>query len=422
MKKVIRRKLKNGIRILAVPRKESLTTTVGILVGVGSEYETRKTNGLSHFLEHMCFKGTERRPRAMDISAELDAMGAQYNAFTGYEYTSYYAKVQNKAFFRALDIVSDLYLNPLLKEEDIEIERGVITEEISMYEDMPHRKIQTLFMETLYGDQPAGWSILGPKKNIKSFTREDFVSYRSRNYLPEATVVLVSGNVDVREATRLVQAHFESLKPGKKMKKKKVRESQVRPVRNIQFKKLEQTHLMLGARAFGIRDERKYALEVLASILGGGMSSRLFKKIRDELGAAYYIHADADFLSDHGFLSVSCGAENKKAETVIRAILDEMKDLKERKVSQEEVKRAKEHLLGKLFMSAETSDALGYFYGFQEILGMDPASPREAARKIRAVSAEDVQKVARQVFRDSRLNLAVIGPFNSRRFGAILHV
>ena len=218
--------LPNKLRFIIVPQKDSLTVTVAVLVAAGSKYETNDINGLSHFLEHMCFKGTEKRPRPIDIASELDGMGAHYNAFTSHEYTSYYAKVRGTLFSKALDVVSDLYLHPTFRKEDIEIERGVIIEEINMYEDNYPRKVEELFFELVYGDQPAGWSIAGTKENIKKLTREDFISYREKNYLPESTVVVVSGNVDAEEAEKELKKQFSSLVEGQKMEKEKVFELQ----------------------------------------------------------------------------------------------------------------------------------------------------------------------------------------------------
>jgi predicted Zn-dependent peptidase len=422
MAKITRVKFKNGLKLIVVPREESLTTTVAVLVAAGSKYETKEINGLSHFLEHMCFKGTEKRPRPIDIASELDGMGAQYNAFTSHEYTSYYAKVRNGAFKNAFDVVSDLYLHPVFREEDIEIERGVISEEINMYEDTPRSKIGDIFMELLYGDQPAGWSIAGPKENILKFSKDDFVSYREKNYLPEATVVLISGGVSPSRAISAVREEFGILKRGKKMRKQKVVEAQKKPSEKIVTKKLEQTHLILGVRAFDMYDRRRYALSVLAEVLGGGMSSRLFKRVRDELGAAYYVGASADLLSDHGFLGISAGVDNRKVETVIGAALEELVRFKKERVGDKELEKAKEHLIGDLFLSVETSDAIGYFYGSQEIMDVKLASPHEIARRIRKVTAGDVQKVAREIITKQGLNLALIGPFKDRSFLDILKV
>lgn len=413
-------KLKNGLRVILIPKKESLATTVAVLVSAGSKYETKKINGLSHFLEHMCFKGTVRRPKAVDISGELDGIGAEYNAFTSQEYTSYFAKAKNEAFDEILDLVSDLYLNPTFDAKEIETERGVIIEEINMYEDLPMRKVQELFMELVYGDQPAGWSIAGTKENIKKLGREDFVSYRSKHYLPESTIVVVSGGFEEKDAAQKIEKSFSSLRAGMKEQKAKVKEAQENPEELVYFKESDQAHLVLGVRAFDIFDKRRYALHVLSDVLGGGMSSRLFQKVRGELGAAYYVYSSPDLYSDHGLLAISAGIDHLKVDEVIKSILGLCVDLKNKRVEEKELEKAKNHIIGKFLLSLETSDELAYFYGMQEVIGMKISSPDQFVKKIQSVNAEDVQNIARDVFKDSRLNLALIGPLKDKSFKHIL--
>src|ERR1035437_474694 len=207
--------LHNGLRVITVPMKDNPTVTVLVLVEAGSKYETKKINGISHFLEHMCFKGTTKRPKAIDISKELDALGSQYNAFTAQEYTGYYAKSDAKHFRQIFDIVSDIYLNSTFPEAEMQKEKGVIIEEINMYEDMPQRHVQDLVMKLLYGDQPAGWNIAGEKKNILNMKRDTFVSYKSMHYLPEATVLVVAGKVTEKDVLKEVEKVFGSIPRGK---------------------------------------------------------------------------------------------------------------------------------------------------------------------------------------------------------------
>ena len=413
--------LKNGLRVILVPQKESLATTVAVLVSAGSKYETKELNGISHFLEHMCFKGTVNRPRPIDIASEFDSLGAENNAFTGEEMTSYYAKAKNSAAPKLVDILADMYINPLFKAEDIEKERGVIVEEINMYEDLPQRKVQELVMELAYGDQPAGWSIAGPKENVRRFTREDFTSYRAHHYVPKATVVLVSGGFS-RSIVKDIERHFMQLPSGKKDQKRKVVERQKVPSELIHFKESDQTHAVVAFRAFDEFDERRFALQVLADILGGGMGSRLFQLVREKLGAAYYVHANADLYSDHGLLAMSAGLDHKKVEIVLEALLRECARFTKDLVPKDELARAKEHMTGGLLLSLETSDQLGYFYAGQEIAGKRIMDPQTLERKVRAVTAEQIKKVAREVFKDRGLNLALIGPAKDKSFKKLLKV
>src|SRR3989344_631902 len=321
--------LHNGLRVIIVPMKDNPTVTVLVLVEAGSKYEGKKNNGISHFLEHMCFKGTSKRPKAIDISKELDSLGSHYNAFTAQEYTGYYAKSDARHFNKIFDIVSDIYLNSTFPEAEMQKEKGVIIEEINMYEDMPHRHVQDLMMKLLYGDQPAGWNIAGEKKNILNMKRDDFVKYKAAHYLPEATVLVVAGQVKEKEVFMEVSKIFADIKSGQKDKKPKVKEFQTKPEVLLKFKKTDQTHFVLGVRTYDLFNKKNAILSVLGGVLGGGMSSRLFQKLREEMGVGYYVRAYNDVYTDHGFFQISAGVDNKRINEVIRAVLAECKKLKE---------------------------------------------------------------------------------------------
>ena len=415
-------KLKNGLRVILVPQPGSLATTVMVSVQAGSKYETKDQSGISHFLEHMCFKGTTKRPTPMDISAELDGLGAQSNAFTSQEYTAYYAKAKNENFSEIMDVVADMYLDPIFDSNEIEKEKGVIIQELNMYKDTPPRRVAELFMNLVYGDQPAGWDIVGREEVIKKINRNDFIKYRSRHYVPQATIVTISGGFKNKNLMKDIEKYFSVLKPGPKSKKLKVKEIQSKPQELVSFKESDQTHLVMGFRAFGIHDDRRLALNVAAEVLGGGMSSRLFKKIRDELGAAYYVRSEADLYSDHGLFTMSAGVDHTKIDAVIKAGLEEFKNLRDELVSEKELKKVKEHLIGNLFLSLETSDELGGFYTSQELMGLKLTSPEEIAKKVNAITPTDVRNVVRAIVKSGRLNLAIIGPFKKRSFRDILKV
>jgi len=404
---------KNGLRLLLVPQEHSLASIVLILVEAGSEYETKRINGLSHFLEHLMFKGTKNRPHVGAISKELDSLGAQSNAFTGQEYTGYWAKAQYRNLDKILDVVSDLYLNPLFNSEEIEKERGVVIEEINMYEDMPMRRVHSLFAELVYGDQPAGWDIAGPKEVIRTVPRDKIMKYRAKHYVAPKTIVVVGGRFDEKKVIRAVTTLFGHLPRAPHVKKFSVRESQKIPAVLLKHKASDQSHLVLGVRAFDMFDTRRYALQLLADVLGGGMSSRLFHRIREVLGAAYYIRAETDLSLDHGTLAVSAGVDHTKIQQVMVAVLDEMRRLTREIVPKDELQKSKDHLTGNFLMSLETADELAGYYGGQEVLTRKLVSPSELVRRIQAVRAEAVQGVARALFTNSRLNLAVIGPYKN---------
>jgi len=413
--------LKNNLRVISVPMADALTTTILILVEAGSEYETRKNNGVSHFLEHMCFKGTEKRLSSLDITSELDAIGAAYNAFTSNQYTGYYAKVQPKYFDEILDIISDIYLNPVFNQREIEKERGVIIEEINMYEDLPMRRVQEFFTNLLYGDQPAGWDIAGKKEIIRRINRNDFIEYQKNHYLGKSTTVVVTGNFNEKEAVKKIESAFSGIRTGKKVQKLKTVESQKSPRIFLKMKETDQAHLVVGVRAFDIFDKRKYAIDLLADILGGGMSSRLFQKIREEMGAAYYVKVEADLLSDHGFLTASAGVDNNKVSEAIKAVVEEFERLVKEPIEKEELQRVKDRCVGGLIMGLETSDQLAGFYGGQEIITKKIVSPEETIKKIQAVKVEEISAVAKDIFKNNKLNLVIIGPFKEKpRFEQIL--
>ncbi len=413
--------LDNGLRMILAPQAQNLAATVLVLVETGTKYEIKKINGLSHFLEHMCFKGTKKRPKPIDISSELESIGAEYNAFTGMEYTGYYAKAQSRHFDKILDVISDMYLNPIFKPAEIDKERGVIIEEINMYEDLPMRQVGILFMNLLYGDQPAGWDTLGEKEIIQKLTKKDFLKYRKEHYVANGTVIIVSGNFNEKKVVKQIQSAFKGIISEKKFGKIKVKESQSNPAVLLKFKQTDQTHLILGVRAFDIFDERRYVLQILSGILGSGMSSRLFQKIRGKMGAAYYVRAGIDLFTDHGYLDVSAGIDKNKIEQVIEAILKEFKFLIKKPVGNKELQRVKDNLIGNLILGLETSDAIASFYGDQEIIAKQIISPEELIKKIQSVKAEEIMATAKRIFQNNRLNLAIIGPFeNKEKFEELL--
>lgn len=403
-------KLANGLTLVPIPLKEQRTITVLVLVETGSKYESKRENGISHFLEHMCFKGTSMRPSALHISRELDGLGAEYNAFTGHEYTGYYAKVEARHLEEALDLVSDIYCNPLLATDDIEREKGVIADEINMRADMLPLQAGELFMKLLYGDQPAGWPIAGPKETIATFKREDFLSYRKLHYVARATTVIIAGKFDAARMKRLAMKHFANIPTGRKGGKVATSEKQTRPEIAIKEHASDQTHLVLGVRTVGARHPDVVGFNVLGAILGSGMSSRLFQKIREELGTGYYVRANHDTFTDHGFLEVATGIDHARVEEVVRAIIAEFRRMKTELVGKDELKKVQDYLIGKLYLGLESSDELAEFYGFQHVLKRRMLAPEEIGAKLRAVTPKAIQALAKKYLVTEHLNLAMIGP------------
>ena len=409
--KYTRKVLKNGLRIITVPMKDNPTATVLVLVEAGSKYENKNNNGISHFLEHMCFKGTTNRPTSMDISKELDGIGSHYNAFTSQEYTGYYAKADYKNLDKILDVVSDIYLNPIFLENEIEKEKGVIIEEINMYLDLPKAVAQDEFLKLLYGDHPAGWNIAGPKENIKNMKRSDFIDYRNKHYVASATTVVVVGKINEKDVFKKVTKLFKDVGKWKKEGKEKVIESQKIPQATVFYKDTDQTHIILGTRSYDTYNKYNPIIRLIVSVLSGGMSSRLFEKMRNEMGICYYVYADNDTFTDHGVFSVSAGVDSNRVKEAIIAILDELRKLKTELVGKEELEKVKQFLIGNLNLGLESSDSIASYYGHQEIMKKPLKKPEDIIKEIKAVTAEEIKFVAERIFKDEILNLSVVGKF-----------
>ncbi len=403
--------LKNGLRVILVPMEGTETATVIVMTGTGSRYETKRENGLAHFLEHMFFKGTKKRPSAKKISQELDATGSIYNAFTAKERTAYYAKVSSGYIDTALDVISDIFLNSTLPEKEIEKERGAIIQEIDMYEDMPMRTEDNVFDALIFGEEhPLGRTILGPKENIRRFKRKDFVSYLKRQYTPANTVVCVAGSFDTPKILSKITRDFGKLKHGNPVKPIPFTASQTAPRVAIKEKETDQTQLMLGVPAYPYGHHDEYALTVLATILGGGMSSRLFLEVREKRGLAYSVHAWTEKYPDTGALVVQAGVEHGKLEKTVSTILAEFGKVKTKKISAAELNKAKSYIKGTKTLSLETSDEVAGNAASSLINTGKIRLLEDIVEGIDKVSAADVQRVARDIFKTSGLNLAIIGP------------
>jgi predicted Zn-dependent peptidase len=412
---------KNGLRLITAPMKDTNTVTVIVAVAAGSKYESKNINGLSHFLEHMFFKGTKKRPKTKDIAGVLDAVGGEFNAYTSQESTAYYAKVDKEHIHLAIDVVSDIFLNSKIEAKEIKKERGVILQEINMYEDNPMMSVQEEFENLLYGDQPAGWKVIGTKENITRVERKDFVDYREKFYNASNTVVCVVGNfgeIGEKGITREIEKIFSRLHKGNVNQKQKTVERQAKPEIKIKHKKTDQVHLVLGFRGYNMFNPDRFALTLLANILGGTMSSRLFLSVRERLGLAYYVRASDDETSDCGYFSVSAGVDTDKAkiEKTLKTIVSEIKKMKARGVSEKELQKAKDNFRGKMALSLESSDDVASYLAGQELGRREIKKPEEILAKIDKVGKNDILRVARDIFVNDKLNLALIGPIENGKF------
>lgn len=401
--------LKNGIRLVTIPMVDNPAVTVLVMVSAGSKYETKELGGISHFLEHMTFKGTTRRPSPLIISTELDSIGADYNAFTGQEYTGYYAKSSPDRLETIVDVLADMYINPLFDEKEMEKEKGVIVEELRMYRDLPQRHVHNVFMQLVYGDQPAGREIGGTEETVKSFTRDHFIKYRDQHYVAEATTIVVAGTFDETKITELISDKFSMMLTNKKMDKEKVNDTQTEPALRIEKRPTDQTHLILGVRTYGVTDAKVPVLKLISGVLGAGLSSRLVQKLREEMGVCYYVNAHNDLYTDHGLFTISAGVDKQRLPEVIQTLIAELNRLKNELISPEELKKTRDYLKGTLQLGLETSDSRAEFAGYQYILKNKFQTPDEITQALEAVTPEMIRDVARDIFVTEHLNLAVIG-------------
>lgn len=410
--------LPNGLRVITVPMPSLESATLAVWGGVGSRYEQDKIAGLSHFLEHMVFKGSQKRPSAKAISEAVDAIGGEFNAGTTKEWTNFYIKARYENLETAFDVLSDMVLNPLLKEEDIQREKGVILEEMAMYEDTPMVNIGDVFEGLMFGKTPLGRDTIGFKDVIKKAKRNDFLLYRKKYYYPENLVLTISGGINEKKALDMASKYFGALSAVKSSKTKKDYKKfdgkQAQPQFKLKTKKVEQAHFILGFLGKPKGNPDRYIEGVLASILGGGMSSRLFTEVREKRGLAYSVRTSNDYFLDTGYIGTYAGVDLKKIGEAIKVTLEEhYKMASQSKLSPKELKKAKEYLKGHLALALEDTKAVATFFGDQEVLLGKIDTPEEVFKGIDKVTIEDVSRVAKELFRKERLNLAIIGPYNN---------
>ncbi|MBI3342132.1 insulinase family protein [Candidatus Curtissbacteria bacterium] len=415
--------LPNGLRVVLAPLTSFKSVTAIVLCGAGSRYETKQTNGISHFLEHMFFKGTHKRPSALDISHELDAIGADYNAFTGKESTAYHIKAASQHLPLLLDMLSDMLWNSKFDAKEIEKERGVIIEEINLYQDTPARRVAEIYEHVLWGDQPLGWDIGGEKDVIRKVSKQDFGDYVAARYVPSNLVLAIAGHFDHGQTINLVNKYYGKNIKGIAPPFLPVIEEQSKPQLAIQYKDTDQAHLVVGFRGLPATHPDRYNLAILGTILGGGMSSRLFVNVREKHGLAYYVRAGNDGYHDTGTLAASAGVDLKRIDDALKYILEEFVTIAHHKVTERELNKAKEYIKGGLALSWEDSRSVALGYGSDELFETRIRQLEEYIREIDAVTAEDIQRMAQFLVTESKLNLAVIGPFkDSARFEKLLKV
>ena len=399
------------------PMPKMQSVALGIWIKAGGRYESKGNKGISHFLEHLVFKGTKKYPSAQAISLAVDSIGAEINANTGKERTAFHIKAWERHLSLAFDILSGFAKEPILDPEEIKRESGVIVQEIAMYEDLPMQKAPCVFEELLYEPSSLGWDIVGKKETVEGTRQEDFKEFMDRFYRAENMVLSIAGKFDKDKILKMAQDYFGDIKSGGKASKvnptdKKPEDNESKnPEIKLSHKKTEQTHMVVGVRAYPLAHVNRYKSAVLASILGGGMSSRLFVEIRERRGLAYYVRGEVGDYTDKGYFGTRAGIKNGSAEEAIKVILEEYnKVAKLGEIKAEELSKAKEYIKGRMALGLEDTHAVADFHGDQELFEGKLRTLDDIIKEVDKVTLEDIQGLAEELFVNSRLNLAIVGP------------
>lgn len=425
-------KLKNGINLIKVPLKGSKAVTVMAMFPVGSRYEHKKTSGISHFVEHMLFKGTKKRPTHLEISRELDALGAEYNAFTSKDYTGYYVRTGEINTEKAFDWLADIIFNSKLDGEEIEKEKGVIVEELRMYEDNPLMAVDNLFERAMFGEEHSlGWDIGGTPDSVRGLSREDLWNYYQSFYLSSNMVLVVAGNINDKKLAKALK-HFEA--QGKKSPAKAgqtlvqnfekfVWKKQALPLENrlvVSEKKLDQAQMIIGFPGLAYNDPDRYAASVLLNILGGGMSSRLFVEVREKRGLAYMVNAGSGSFRDVGVATIQAGLDPSRLGDAVKVIKEELVKITQESVSAKELADSKNNIAGRTELAMEDSSAQAQWFAKQFWFSDKIKTYEQVTEKIQKVTAGEVKKIAKKMFDLDTARMAIIGPMSKEKILNVL--
>ncbi len=414
--------LPNGLKVITTPIEGTKSVTVLCLVGAGSRYEHKAINGISHFLEHLFFKGAERYKNASEVASAIDSVGGDFNAFTGKEYAGYYVKLSSDQKEVAFDVIGDMMLNATFVQEEIDKERGVILEEYNMYQDTPMYQVGWDFEKLMFGDQAMGWDQIGEPDIIRNLTRDQIVDYKNALYTPDNAIISVAGNITQEEALELATKYF-SFEDGKRSidpaEYQKI-DANERVI--LQNKKTEQAHIIVGVEGVAARHDDNYTEKIMSVILGGNMSSRMFSNVREAKGLSYYIRTTTDDYTDTGTISTSAGVDLKRIDLAIEAIIEEYRKITEAPVSDNELKKAKAFMKGKITLRLEDSEEYAHLMGKQALMYPSIDSVEDVMKKIDAVTADDILRLAKELFKEENLRLALIGPYSDKEHLAnLLH-
>ena len=402
--------LDNGLRVLTANLPYAQSVAVMVMLAAGSRYETAESSGIAHFAEHMFFKGTERRPTAREIAGEIDAIGGEFNAFTGKENTTYYVKCAAEHRDVALDVLVDMLRNARFVEEEIEREKGVIVEEMNMYYDTPRDYIGGVYEQLLWGDQPLGWDIIGRKETIRGATRETFTDYLGRWYRPSRMVLGVAGRIGDGLLER-AQELLGDMTPAETGEPDPVALHANGRV-SVFTKPSEQAHVCLGVKSIPLDHPDRYAIQLLATALGGGMSSRLFTEVRERRGLAYYVYGLNHSYTDAGTLYSQAGVDIGRIDDAVTTIAAELRKVAAERLPADELEKARNFAKGRFVLQLESPQGLMLFGLRKEVLEQRLPDPDDVLSGLDAVTADDVARVAEDLIATDRLRLAVIGPFD----------
>ena len=414
--------LTNKLRLLTVPMPSLESATVTVWIKTGSRNESDKKLGLSHFLEHMAFKGGKKYSSAKAVSEAIDEVGGEFNASTSKEITQYYIRIRSKLLKRAFDVLSDIVLSPNLDDKEITKEKGVILEEMNMYEDTPVRRIWDLFEQLMFKGHFLGRDIIGTKETVPELGREDFISYRDKFYHANNMLISVAGGIDEKTIKNLSNEYFGAISVGNGVTEKQ-KPHRLKKKISLTNKKVEQAHIILGFPAEALGNNDRYKDAILNTILGSGMSSRLFTEVREKRGLAYSVRSEIERYADTGYFAVYAGVDPKNTEEAIKVILDQLYGLFDgkMKVGIKELVKAKEFLKGHLALGLEDTRGVSSFYGYEELMLEKIRTPEEVYEKVNQIKVDDMYASAKKIFKKEKIKLTIIGPFKDEgRFAKIL--
>ncbi|HYE22108.1 MAG TPA: pitrilysin family protein [Verrucomicrobiae bacterium] len=407
--------LKNGLTLLMVPIETAASVTMTVFIKAGSRYESEDQNGISHFLEHLHFKGSRKYPNAKKLSETVDSIGGEFNAYTGKEHTQYFIRAAYEHLDLVFEVLTDMIQNPLIDEKELEREKGVIIEEINMYRDNPQIHVESIFEESLWPDTPLGRDIAGTAEVVRKISKQDVMNYRKKYYQPGNMIIAVAGQFDQKKFETMIDEHWGKLPSTHIFNYKPVNGRQNKPRVKVQTKATEQAHLIVGFKGYPFRHRNNNALRILATTLGGGMSSRLFLRVRERMGLAYYISASLNNYLDSGNFTIQAGLKVDSVTPAIDVILQELYKVRDQGITVGELKKAKEYIKGKIALALEDPhDKLEWYLGQEAFIGRI-RTIKQTFEEFDAVTLDQVKKVAEDIIKEDCVNLALIGPFKDSK-------